>query len=301
MNSDLRSFLDSNNILVNKITIKNNAKIIDDKYVVKENRGDLSKIYKYLNSRSFDYFPELLLETDNYNVFKYIESIDIDDNEKAKDIMKLVGLLHAKTSYYKEIDIDDYKKLYEDTIDKLDYLNNYYLDIMGIIDREVYMSPSHYFLARNINIIFESLNKSHYLIDKWYSIISKKKKVRLVTIHNNLDIDNYLRNNKSYLLGWDKSKTDIPIYDLFNFYKKYALKFSLVDLMHYYEEVYPLLEEEKLLLISLLLIPDKLIFDKREYAMCGIVKDEINYLKKVLSFSKNYYKLPKDSKINKSK
>lgn len=301
MNSDLREFLDTNNIQVNKITIRNKARIIDNKYVIKDNIRELSKIYKYLTSRSFDYFPKLLLETDNYNIFEYIDSIDIDDNEKAKDIMKLVGLLHAKTSYYKEIDIDDYKKIYEDTINRLNYLNNYYLDIMGIIDREVFMSPSHYFLARNISIIFNCLDRSHYLIEGWYKIIDKKKKVRMVTIHNNLDIDNYIRNDKGYLLSWDRSKTDMPIYDLYNFYKKSVLDFSLEDLMSYYENVYPLLEEEKLLLISLLLMPDKLVFDKREYAMCEIIKEEIQYLDKILRYSINYFKLPKDSEINKGK
>ena len=301
MNNDLREFLVSNNIIFKKITIKNRARIIDDKYVIKDNRKELSKIYKYLSSRSFDYFPKLLLETKDYDMFEYIDSIEIDDNEKAKDIMKLIGLLHANTSYYKEIDIDDYKKLYEDTIDNLNYLNNYYLDIMGIIDREIYMSPSHYFLARNINVVFKSLNRSRYLIDKWYDIISKKKKVRMVTIHNNLDLDNYLRSDKGYLLGWDNSKTEIPIYDLFMFFKKYATRFSAFDLLNYYESVYHLLDEERILLFVLLLVPDKIVFDKREYNMCGIVRDEIQYLDKILNLSLKYLKLPEDSEVNKSK
>ena len=301
MNNDLREFLVSNNIIFKKITIKNRARIIDDKYVIKDNRKELSKIYKYLSSRSFDYFPKLLLETKDYDMFEYIDSIEIDDNEKAKDIMKLIGLLHAKTSYYKEIDIDDYKKLYEDTIDNLNYLNNYYLDIMGIIDREIYMSPSHYFLARNINIVFKSLNRSRYLIDKWYDIINKKKKVRIVTIHNNLDLDNYLRSDKGYLLSWDNSKLEIPIYDLFIFFKKYATRFSILDLLNYYESVYHLLDEEKILLFVLLLVPDKIVFDKREYDMCGVVRDEVRYLDKILNVSFSYLKLPEDSEVNKGK
>lgn len=304
MNNELRKLLTTNNIPIKKITLKNNARIIDtndNKYVIKDNKTSLSNLYKYLDSRSFNYHPKLLLETDNYNIFEYIDNINIDDNEKAKDIMHLTGLLHAKTSYYKEIDIDDYKELYESTINKLDYLNNYYLDIMGIIDKEIYMSPSHYFLARNINIIFKCLDKSHYLIDKWYNIIAKKKKVRLVTIHNNLDIDNYLRSDKGYLLSWDKSKTDMPIYDLLNFYKKYIIDFPIDNLISYYENIYPLLEEEKLLLISLLLIPDKVEFNKREFTMCNILRKKIDYLYKTLDFSNNYLKSPppKDSNTDK--
>lgn len=295
MNSELRSFLNRNNINYKKITLKNSARIIDtdtERYVIKNHNNSLKNTYRYLNSRSFNYFPKLLMETDDYNIFEYIDNIDIEDDEKAKDIMYLVGLLHAKTSYYKEIDIDNYKELYENIISKLNYLNNYYLDIMGVIDKEVYMAPSHYLLARNINLVFSSLDRSHNLIDKWYKIIDKKKKIRLVTIHNNLNINNYLRSDKGYLLSWEKSKLDMPIYDILPFYRKYALTFPFDNLLPYYESIYPLLEEEKLLLVALMLLPNKLEFDKREFLMCQEIRIELDYLYKTLELSDNYLKLP---------
>ena len=56
----------------NKITIKNSVKIIDDSYCIKKKKKDLDKVYNYLLSRSFDYFPEILDE-DNENIYyKYI-------------------------------------------------------------------------------------------------------------------------------------------------------------------------------------------------------------------------------------
>jgi hypothetical protein len=304
MNKELREFLTENNINYKKITLKKGAIILDtedSRYVIKKNKTPLENIYKYLDSRAFDYYPKLILSSSSYNVFEYIDNIDIPDDEKARDIMHIVGLLHAKTTFYKEIDDYDYKKIYEDIIDKLNYLNNYYLDIINVINREVYMSPSHYLLARNINLIFSSLDKSYFLINKWYDIIKEKKKIRLVTIHNNLDVSNYLRSDKAYLLSWDKSRVDMPIYDLLNFYQKYANVFDFESLFHYYESIYPLLEEEKILLLVLILIPSKINFEQKEYSRCKEIRKHIDYLYKGISLSDSYYSLPPPKNSTKGK
>ena len=34
-----------------------------------------------------------------------------------------------------------------------------------------------------------------------------------------------------YLINWEKAKIDIPIYDLYKFYKKYALYFNFKELI----------------------------------------------------------------------
>ena len=52
--------------MINKITIKNNVKIIDNSYVVKKKTKPLKDTYNYLLSRSFDYFPEVIKEDDKY-------------------------------------------------------------------------------------------------------------------------------------------------------------------------------------------------------------------------------------------
>ena len=85
----------------NKITIKNSVKIIDDSYCIKKKKKDLDKVYNYLLSRSFDYFPEILDE-DNENIYyKYINDIDEPKEQKIIDLVNLVSLLHSKTTFYK--------------------------------------------------------------------------------------------------------------------------------------------------------------------------------------------------------
>ena len=121
MNKELRELFDKNNIITKKITLKNNVKIIDDgndRLVIKRRDKDLNDIYKYLKSRSFDFIPNLIYQTDNYDVYRYIEDADISKEERAEDIIKLVTLLHSKTTFYKEVDDDTYKELYESIIEK---------------------------------------------------------------------------------------------------------------------------------------------------------------------------------------
>lgn len=282
MNKELRELFDQNHIITKKITIKNNVRIIDsgeEQFVIKRREKDLEKTYHYLKSRSFNYFPDLLYQTDNYDVYKYIEDANIEKEERAEDIIKLITLLHGKTTFYKEIDDDTYKELYENIIEQLDYLTNYYSDIAELFEKEEYMSPSHYFFIRNISKVFASLDYCRYHIDKWYQIIEEKKRIRVVQLHNNLTLDHYLvDNNNPYLISWRLTKRDIPIYDLLGFYKKYYKDLDFCELVRKYEMNYPMLKEEKELFFVLLSIPEKLDFNAGEYTMCKKVKKFYDYL-----------------------
>ena len=62
---------------INKLTIKSNAKIIDNKIVIKERKNNnIDKTYRYLKSRSFDYFPEPI-EIDNIKeIYPYIDDTE---------------------------------------------------------------------------------------------------------------------------------------------------------------------------------------------------------------------------------
>ena len=167
MNNNLREILTKYNIPIKKITILSNAKIIDDKLVVKERKkDDIERTYSYLKSRSFDYFPEPVALDKKYELYPYIKNSYEPKEQKAMDLIYLLSLLHSKTTFYREVDINHNKEIYETTINNLDYLNNYYTNLITSIEKEVYMSPSSYLIARNINIIFESIYYSRDKIAK---------------------------------------------------------------------------------------------------------------------------------------
>ena len=281
MNKELRELFTKLNITVKKITLKNNIRIINTKnstYVIKRREKDLVPLYKYLRSRSFEYFPPLIEQTKNYDVYKYIEDTPLPKEERADDIIKLLTLLHSKTTFYKEIDDDTYKELYENTTSKIEYLINYYQDVAELIENEEYMSPAKYLFIRNISKLNQALNYSKNKLEHWYQQISEKKRIRITQIHNHITLEHYLLEDRPYLISWNDSKKDIPIYDLVKFYQKYYHEFDFCSLIHHYETHYPMLKEEKDLFFCLISIPEKIEFNDTEINLCQKIKNFYEYL-----------------------
>lgn len=253
--------------------------IEDKKYVIKNKGNDeINHMYEYLESRNFEYFPKILFSNDKYNVYEHIEEINNPLEQKAYDMMNIISLLHNKTTYYKDMDIDEYKEIFENISYKINDRINYFNNLINIIETKMFMSPSDYLIARNISKIFGSLEYAKREINEWYDLVKTKGKKRVVTLYNNIDLNHIIRNKELYLLSWDKAKTGIPIYDLYNFYKKYSYIINFNDLLKYYEDRYTLLEEEKKLFCILVSIPDEINFVNNELENCKNTKKVIDYI-----------------------
>ena len=294
MENSLRNILKKNKKCIRKITLKNRVKIIESdesRIVIKEKNNNLDYIYKYLLSRGFDYFAKKIDEDDNYIVYEYLEGIEEPNEQKACDIIHLLTLLHSKTTYYKEIDYDYYKKIYEDILSNINYLYNYYNDLMIFFDKQIYMSPSSYLIARNISLIYKMLDYCDKNIKIWYEKIENKKKVRVVNLHNNVRLDHYIHADKPCFISWDNSIKDNPIYDLLSFYKNHCLDFDFNELLYQYEKGYSLLEEERILLFILIALPDKLDLNDFEYSLCVNISKYFDYLYKTYDLINSYKKI----------
>lgn len=271
-----------------RITLKNNVKIIDNKYVIKKNSFNNNNIFEYLKSRSFNYYPDIIKQDDKYIYYEYITDIKEPQEQKMIDLITLITLLHSKTTIYKEVDIDYYKAIYENINHKIDDTYKYYNLLMDNIDNELYPSPANYLIARNISYIYKNLNYAKEGINNWYKLIENKRQVRLVTIHNNLIIDHYLKNDKPYLISWDRSKQDMPIYDLVSIYQKNYLDYDFTSLFNIYLNKYPLDEAEMTLFLVLISIPNKISEANTEYKRVLNVRRIIDYLYKTDEILKEY-------------
>ena len=274
MNNYVRKIASEYNIPINKITIKNNTRIIDDKIVLKKKKNNnLNNVYKYLKSRSFDYFPEPITIDNLYEVYPFLEDT-YEPSEQKATAAKRMGVSTKSASR---------------CFDELEYLNNFYNDLITMIEKEVYMSPSGYLIARNINIIFGSIYYAKHNLEEWYKKIDNNKNERVVNIHNNISLDHYIKNEKPYLISWNKSRIDSPIYDLLYFYKNHYLDFDFDDLFRFYESGYPLKEDERLLLFTYMAIPYKIEIISDEYEMCIKINKMIEYLYKTSNLIMNYH------------
>jgi len=257
------------------------ANVDNKKLAIKEkNNHNIRETYDYLSSRSFEYYPKLVLNNDKYNIYEYIDNVNSPIEQKAFDMMTLLSLLHNKTTFYKEIDINEYKEIFESITNKIEYTTNYYNNLINVIESHVYMSPSEYLIARNISKIFGALEYAKNGINEWYDLVKNIAKKRMVLLYNNIDINHVIRNKDLYLLNFEKSKMGIPIYDIYDFYIKYALNFDFIDLLNYYESKYPLLKEEKKLLYVMISIPDIINFKDNEIENCKVTKNIIDLLYK---------------------
>lgn len=264
------------------------VEVDNKKYVIKNKVNNVKSIYEYLNSRNFNNYPKLLLNNDKYNVYEYIEDVSSPLEQKAYDMISLISILHKNTTYYKEMDIDEYKEIFEKITNNINSTTEYYNNLINNIERHMFMSPSEYLIARNISKIMSALNYSKDSITKWYDIVKKDNKRRIVTLYNNMDLNHILRNTDLYLISWEKATEGSPILDIYNFYKK---NYNIVDfnlLLKQYEEKYPLQESEKLLFNSLISIPNRINFTYNEFINTKRVKKIIDYIYKTeVLISKN--------------
>ncbi len=290
---EVRDLLKNHNIKPLGYTKKNNVIIIetsDHKYVLKKN-SHKQELYNYLHLRNFEFFPNVYNEkNDIYEIQDYIEDYDIPKYDKALEIINLTSLLHNKTTIYKDIDIDDLKIIYEDLDLKINDLSTFYNELNNYIDSEIYMSPSNYLLIRNISKIYATLDFCKKELDVWYDLVKNNLKQRISLIHNNLNLNHLIRNEKgSYLISWANAKFDIPIYDIYKFYKNIYNEVSFDELFSNYETRYPLHNEEKKLLFILMSLPQKVNFIDDEYDNCIEVNNLLNYIVKTEKIISKYY------------
>ena len=261
-----KKILDKNDLKVDKYTMKGKTMIVNTplgQFALK--KGNLDNIYKYLLSRNFEYFPKVIDSNEDSTIYEFVDDVKYDNEQRAFDLIHTIALLHSKTTYYKDVDIDEYKKIFEETMEKINYIYNYYMDVINIIESKIYMSPSEYLIARNISKIFSCIYFCKNELEQWYEIVKNEKRKRVVTLHNNLKLDNIIRNKSVYLIGWEYSKIDSPIYDFINFYNNYVLYFDFRSLLNEYERIFPFKEEEKKLLSVLISIPSKIPNTEKEY------------------------------------
>ena len=189
---------------------------------------------------------------------------------------------------YKEIDLDNYKYIYEELNNTIEDILNYYNTVMDNIENIVYMSPSNYLISRNISFIYSAINYSKQSIDYWYKLIENKRKIRVVVNHNNLSLEHYLKEDKPYLISWEKSTIDMPIYDLISLYNNHYLEFDFTELLKIYLSKYPLTEEEITLFLAIISIPKKIIKNNSEYQTVLNIRRQLDYIYKTSELIKEY-------------
>ena len=265
----------------------NTAKLIEEDnnyYILKPRKIEIEDIYSNLISRNFNNFLSPIEINNSYEKYEFINELNSSDDDRSNDIVYLMSLLHNKTTSFNEVNENELKTRFEDIIKILDETYEYYSNLQNNIEEEIYMSPAEQLLMNNISKIYYLLNISRKNIEDYYEIISNKKVERKSIIHGNLKINHILESKEKYLISWNNSKKEIPVYDLVKFYKNEYEKIELSSLYENYKSKYKLNEEEENLFISLISIPNIIKLDKTNYIDCININGLVDYVDKTIAF-----------------
>jgi hypothetical protein len=259
-------------------------------FVVKPKENDIAKVYRYLQSRNFHEFPELVdFSRDEVNMFSYVEDTPMPTEQKAQDLIGVLASLHQKTAYFKTVSLDTYQEIYENIDSNIQYLKQYYEALFDTCFLETYMSPSHYLFMRNSSKILSSLDFAKRELDVWFELVKEMGRQRVSFIHNNMSLDHYLKGDRDYFISWEKSKIDSPVLDLVHFYQKDYFDVEFHSLFQKYQEKFPLSEAEKKLFFILISLPMKITLTSEEFQNCKSVRECLDYLFKTEELVRPYY------------
>lgn len=279
--SKLSNFIKQNNIDSKKITYKNKAIIIElekEKIVLKKDNKNIKDIYEYLSSRSFPYilYPEKI--TDNYSIYKYINEVNTIKEEKAIHLMNILTDLQNRTTTYKEYTLDEIKEIYENNLSKINTLFQYYNDLEESFSLHVYPSPYELLYLNNVSKIYNVLEYSRTINEKWYKIVNKNKKKRIVFLHNHLSLEHFIDDGMGKLINFNFAKYGIVIDDFKNFYKVHFRELDMESLFDAYQKKYKFSDSELLLLFLELMIPEKIRLTNNIMTNTLIISNLINYI-----------------------
>lgn len=254
-------------------------------FIKKRKRYDQEVVYKLLEERGFPHFLkpiETLQEMEE--VFPYLDERKLNPQEKAIDMMHVLSLLQNKTTFYKEVCLDEVKDIYEKTKEKIFYLQVYYGDLEERFFKEVYPSPSVYLLQRNFSLLFESLMIASQMLEKWYEIIIEKSRYRTVLVHRKFELSHLLEVDIPRLVSLDALDYGLPIDDFLYFFNCHCLEQDMETLFAIYQQKYPYTKEEFYLFACFLLIPPKITFQDTVYQDCLFLSKVFRKMYKVRTF-----------------
>ncbi len=279
-----------------RITKVGNSTIIETmegKFVVKpKGKKDVKELFNYLKVRDFAAFAGIVDDSrSELNIYEYVEDVDYPKDQKAIDMIRVVGNLHSKTSYRKEVREDKYKEIYDNLKGNLEYYKNLYKEQVNRIEERIFMSPSEYLFIRNSSKLLAQVTFCEEKLDDWYEAARDKRETRVSVIHNNLALEHFLKAKNEALISWDKSSIDSPVLDIYNFYQKEGLNLEFGSILKEYMKVNPLEKEEQELLFILLCMPGKLDFSNDEFTSCNNISNLVDQVYKTEYLVRPYYSI----------
>lgn len=273
---------------MNRIEKRGNVSIIDNSYLLKEEE-DLTSLFQYLQSRDFSYFPSLIERNEQQNRYEYVKDYQLPKEQLGQDIANTLALLHNKTSYSKEVNIDAYKDIYEHMLGYANYIEEQYGGILKKIEYIDFPAPSELLFITNFSKLKEAIYFVKSEIEKWYSLVKDTHKTRVCMNHGNMKLEHAINSDKTYFISWRYHHFDSPVVDLINFYQNEWEHLEFSSILEKYFAKCTWTEEEKKLFFINISLPHLVAFDKDEMINVMRIRKLFDYVYKTEKLIGPYY------------
>lgn len=262
----------------------------DKDYVLKEKNKNVFNFHKYLSSRNFNnYIPIIDNNHEDYDVYPYVYDNVIPYQQRGEDLAKVVALLHAKTSYNKNIDKQVYDEIYNNIDNNLNYIKEYYSNLYDNIFLNEFHKPHEILFLDNYSKLDNAIMFAKSEIDTWYQMVSDKTSQRVSFLHNNLRVDHLIKGEDDFLISFDNAKNDTPVLDLVKLYKNEYNNLNFSEVFKKYLYYFNLNEDELKLFFVLITVPDEISFDSDNLNNTRKVFELVNYINKTEELMRPYY------------
>jgi len=226
--------------------------------------------------------------TQSFYLMPWMEG-SIVDEKNASILFYHLAKLHKKTKQEINIPLVQLENVYQQIQNKWKRNFNLLEAFMEQIEKKWYMSPfelavfSYYFETRQAILFAEAK------LDEWYNEIKQSPHMRIALNKVNVSLTHFLLDPKGkiYFINMEDAAFATPIYDLFLMFMNLSeaeptVSDQNVQYISDYEKVLPLTKTERLLLVSYLSYPAKLVKLVRQYQKKKSEKGELEYCKQLL-------------------
>ncbi len=246
-----------------RITLKNQINIIESssgKFILKKEDKDLFTLYSYLDSRGLNCYPLLIRNfNEEENLLEYVNKVDLPKEQYLEEMARELGNLHLKTSYDKNVTLDEILFIKDNIENNIKYLEQKYRLIIKEILLHEYMEPKEYLFIRNYYKIEEALDFCQRELNSWYDAIKDQNSVRVCLLHNNLSLEHFIvSESKNVFISFDHYRFDMPLLDLVKFYNDSKIYNEFSFFLRQYFKIIDYSKEERSLLFLLLSLPDNI-------------------------------------------
>ena len=227
-----------------------------------------TNLNKYLirkNNRQTIYSLPIIDKYNNYDICEYYDDL-VDDKEKIKRIVSLLDLIHLNK--YEYLNEEDYENIYKNINNKINMIMKYYLKLQDELECFLYPRIDYLLLLENISLFYKILDICREKNEYWYSL--KNKKIRKTLCINNIDLDNFICNDKDYIIDFNECTSDLIIIDYVKLYRNVEYDISIDFSL-----------EEFNLFLTYISLPSIIELSNNIKNNIVIIKNEINYIKRV--------------------